>query len=135
MNNEYEMSSHENYLKNCIKEKLEEIQQKENQIYNKQEELHEAVQEYNNHELSLENEQLLIKHEHEEQGVKPTQAKEKAKLETRPGRRGVIELQSNVDMFKINLDRLKRQRKLLYAELDFLMLQYQEIVGGCKCNG
>ena len=135
MNNEHEMSSHENYLKNCIKEKLEEIEKENQTIQNTQQQLDKTILEYNKQQLSLEQEQITIKHQHEEQGVKPTQAKEKAKLETQPEQRKQISYEAHVTELKREVEVLKRKQKLSYVELDFLMIQYQEIVGGCNCSG
>ena len=135
MNEEHEMSSHENYLRKCIKEKLEEIEKENQTIQNTQQQLDKTILEYNKQQLSLEQEQITIKHQHEEQGIKPTQAKEKAKLETQPEQRKQISYEAHVTELKREVEVLKRKQKLSYVELDFLMIQYQEIVGGCKCNG
>ena len=135
MNEEHEMSSHENYLRKCIKEKLEEIEKENQTIQNTQQQLDKTILEYNKQQLSLEQEQITIKHQHEEQGIKPTQAKEKAKLETQPEQRKQISYEAHVTELKREVEVLKRKQKLSYVELDFLMIQYQEIVGGCKCSG
>ena len=135
MNKEHEMSSHENYLKNRINEKLEEIQTTNTEIGIKQETLHDAIEKQDKHQLVMEQEQITIKHQYEEQGVKPTQAKEKAKQETMEEQKTAQQYQSIVDMLKTDIDILKRRQKLAYKELDFLMLQYEECMGGCKCSG
>lgn len=135
MNNEHEMSSHENYLKNRINEKLEEIQTTNTEIGIKQETLHDAIEKQDKHQLVMEQEQITIKHQYEEQGVKPTQAKEKAKQETMEEQKTAQQYQSIVDVLKTDIDILKRRQKLAYKELDFLMLQYEECMGGCKCSG
>lgn len=135
MNNEYEMCSHERYLKNCINEKLEEIEKGNKNIQKIRQLLDKTTLEYHKHQLVLEQEQITIKHQHEEQGIKPTQAKEKAKLETEPEQRKQISYEAHVTELKREVEVLKRKQKLSYVELDFLMLQYQESVGGCKCNG
>ena len=129
------MSSHENYLKNRINEKIEEIQNMNIEMGAKQETLHDAIEKQDKHQLVLEQKQITIKHQHEEQGIKPTQAKEKAKQETMEEQKTAIQYQNIVDMLKTDIDILKRRQKLAYKELDFLMLQYEECMGGCKCSG
>ena len=130
--------SYENRLKISIKEKLTEIKNNDEESDINKAELHNVTIEYDKLQLQLEQKQLQIKHEHEENGVKPTQAKEKAKLETLPEQEKLLSLEHRINKLKYVVDFTKMVRKRYYAELDFLMLQYQqeiESVGGCKCNG
>ena len=130
--------SYENRLKISIKEKLTEIRNNDEESDINKAELHNVTIEYDKLKLQLEQKQLKIKHEHEDNGVKPTPAKEKAKLETLPEQEEVLSLEHRINKLKYVVDYTKMVRKRYYAELDFLMLQYQqeiERVEGCKCNG
>lgn len=139
MNNKYERNSHKNHLKNSIREKMTEIINNDEEAYYKKADLHDVTIEYEKLQLQLEQKQLQIKHEHEDNGVKPTQAKEKAKLETLPEQEKLLSLQHRINKLKYVVDYTKMLRKRYYAQLDFLMLQYQQevedCVEGCKCNG
>lgn len=139
MNNEYERSSHKNHLKNCIRELMGRIKANDEESDLNKAELHNVTIEYEKLQLQLEQKQLQIKHDHEDNGVKPTQAKEKAKLETLPEQEKLLSLEHRINKLKYVVDYTKMVRKRYYAELDFLMLQYkQEVencVEGCKCNG
>ena len=79
MNDKYERNSYKNHLRNSIREKMTEIRKNDEEHYFRKADLHEVTMEYENLQLQLEEKQLQIKHEHEDNGVKPTQAKEKAK--------------------------------------------------------
>jgi hypothetical protein len=139
MNDKYERNSHENHLKNSIREKLTEIINNDEESYYEKAELHDVTIEYTKLQLQLEQEQLTIKHEHEENGVKPTQAKEKAKLETLPEQEKLLSLEHQINKLKYVVEYRKMLRKRYYAQLDFMMLQYQQevedCVGVCNCSG
>ena len=138
MNNKYERNSHENHLKNCIRELMSRIKENDEEFDIKKAESHNVTIEYDKLQLQLEQKQIKIKHEHEDNGVKSTPAKEKAKLETLPEQEEVLSLEHRINKLKYVVDYTKMVRKRYYAELDFLMLQYQqeiERVEGCKCNG
>lgn len=139
MNNKYERNSHKNHLKNSIREHMTEIRNNDKESYYKKAELHNVTIEYDKLQLQLEQKQLQIKHEHEDNGVKPTQAKEKAKLETLPEQEKLLSLQHRINKLKYVVDYTKMLRKQYYAQLDFMMLQYkqevEDYVGDCKCNG
>ena len=139
MNNKYERNSHKNHLKNSIREKMTEIINNDEEHYFKKADLHEVTIEYDKLQLQLEEKQLQIKHEHEDNGVKPTQAKEKAKLETLPEQEKLLSLQHRINKLKYVVEYRKMLRKQYYAQLDFMMLQYkqevEDYVEGCKCNG
>ena len=139
MNKKYERSSHKNHLKNDIREHMTEIRNNDEESDINKAELHNVTIKYDKLQLQLEQKQLQIKHEHEDNGVKPTQAKEKAKLETLPEQEKLLSLEHQINKLKYVVEYRKMLRKRYYAELDFLMLQYkQEVeycVGECKCNG
>ena len=139
MNDKYERNSHENHLKNSIREKMTEIINNDEESYYKKADLHDVTIEYEKLQLQLEQKQLQIKHEHEEQGIKPTQAKEKAKLETLPEQEKLLSLQHRINKLKYVVEYTKMLRKQYYAQLDFMMLQYkqevEDYVEGCKCSG
>ena len=85
-------------------------------------------------QLNLEQEQITLKHEYEEQGVKPTQAKEKAKLDTKQQQIELMAKQARREVLKIDLDHLKRRQKHAYKLLEIMIMCFEE-TGGCKCSG
>lgn len=139
MNDKYERNSHENHLKNSIKEKMTEIINNDEECYYEKADLHNVTIEYDKLQLQLEQKQLKIKHEHEDNGVKPTQAKEKAKLETLPEQEKLLSLEHRINKLKYFVEYRKMLRKQYYAQLAFMMLQYkqevEDYVEGCKCSG